>query len=293
VLLDAEKVLQSDLWSRGVKSIAELSESEQVALVLKYAIWLPLDVYVKAPWLAPYAVRKNRIRTDLNAPGGKRDLWGIPDQDGYFTDDNSLIKPIPLRRELVPADSLYGDSKVSRGLVCCHVWPRTTTSPLLFSFVPNLAWLPASLAPLTDAHLSGKPHPAHEALKAAAFQRYRRIQPEVGEMRSELAWKLLVEPTGEVTQDSAYIEVGESAAVLQLVHRRIRRLVRFLAATINGSEMPPRFSKRYHAGVGKGIDHSVFPIQDWLSVEAREALRIDMLSCLPSHMSESTSLRGS
>jgi hypothetical protein len=280
-VLNAEAVLQAELRDIGVNSIHELPTAAIVDLALRYAIWLPTEVFVSAPWVAPYAVRRNRIRTDPFGPGEKRDMWGLPSLEGYFTDDNSLIKPIAARRQLQGLESPYGASKVSSGLVCCHVWPLTTTSPLLFSFVPNLVWLPRSLAPLTDAHLPGTPHPLHETLKSVALGRYRHVAPGVGLDRTERAWALLENVFATRPSASRGTEVAEVQAVVDLVHKRVRRLVEFLEATIRGSTLPKRFSKRYHAGFGGGIDLTVLPVQDALSVEVREALIVDMLSCLP------------
>lgn len=164
--MDADALFQAELHRGGEGDVGELTEDEIVELGLKYAIWLPARTYLETPWLAPFAVRRIRIRTDLNAPGPPRDLWGFPDSAGYFTDDNSLIKGVVRGRRVDGSQSPYGENRLSTGLVCCHVWPGTTTNPLLFSFVPNLVWLPRSLAGFSDAHFRTRdPHLLHFALR--------------------------------------------------------------------------------------------------------------------------------
>src|SRR4051812_48522188 len=78
--VDANAVLQAELDRRAIAELKDLSSGEIVDLVLRYAVWIPLATYVRAPWIAPYAVRRIRIRTDPHAPGPKRDLWGLPDE---------------------------------------------------------------------------------------------------------------------------------------------------------------------------------------------------------------------
>ena len=82
---------------------------------------------------------------------------------------------------------------IGKGLICCHVWPATTTNPLLFSFVPNVVWLPRSLAGYSDAHLEGPPHLAHEVLKATAIRRYPTASPDVGRARAGEAWDCVLD----------------------------------------------------------------------------------------------------
>lgn len=257
-----------------------MSESEVVELVLRFAVWLPVETFTKAPWLAPFAVRKVRIREEPNAPGEKRDLWGLPDSEGYFTDDNSLIKSVVLRKSLIPTTNAYGNSRLTAGLVCCHIWPHTTASPLLFSFIPNLVWLPKSLAPYSDGHLARPPHVAHQVLQRVSLYRYFEHETEVASDRVSLAWAQLEAPAAVSVPLIVATELADGAAVVKLVNNRLERMCRFLAATLEfGSAPPPRFSRRYHAGVGKGIDESVDSVQKSLSATLRGARLEEMRSC--------------
>jgi hypothetical protein len=278
--VDADRVLWSELTERGITDIGQLSPDEIVELALRYAVWVPVDTYLHAPWLAPYAVRKIRIRTDPRAPGPKRDLWGFPDQNGYFTDDNSLIKGVFRNRSVESASSPYGSAKFATGLVCCHVWAGTTTEPLLFSFIPNLVWLPRTLAPFSDAHQAGPAHVLHHTLKCVSTDRYRTIEPVVAAPRAHNTWRLLQADDitlGVVPRQNEFV-VGDK--LVNLVNTRLRKLEMFLIATLDdAAPRPSRFSKRYHAGVGARIDSTVWPVQQAVSEAARRQLLIELKAC--------------
>ena len=72
-------------------------------------------------------------------------------------DDNSIIKKLPLPLLISGGqDSTYHGRKPWRGFTACHIWrdlpdgELAGADPWLYSFVPNLIWLPSWLAPLTD-----------------------------------------------------------------------------------------------------------------------------------------------
>ena len=276
--MDADAHFLNSINRLGVSSLDEISESQLVDLALKFAIWPSIATYCDTPWIAPFAIRRIRVRVEPNAPGVKRDLWGLPNESGYFTDDNSLIKGLILNRPLTPETNPYGGSRITRGVVCCHIWSGTTTSPLLFSFVPNLVWLPKSLASYSDAHSAAKPHPIHSALKQISMERYGSM---VRNRRVESAWQLLDPPTPVILNHITQTEIADDGKISDLVKKRVKRMIDFLEATLDAdSEMPRRFSKRYHAGIGKGIDKSVWPVQSWLTEEVRLKLLEEMRICL-------------
>ena len=276
--MDADAHFLSSINRLGISSLEEMSENQLVDLALKFAIWPSITTYCDTPWFAPFAIRRIRVRVEPNAPGVKRDLWGLPNESGYFTDDNSLIKSLILNRPLSPETNPYGKARITRGVVCCHIWSGTTTSPLLFSFVPNLVWLPRSLAIYSDAHAAAKPHPIHSALKQISIERYGSI---VRNLRVESAWQLLEPPAPLSLKQTTQTEIADDGKISDLVKKRVKRMTDFLEATLDAdSEMPRRFSKRYHAGIGKGIDKSVWPIQSWLTEEVRLKLLEEMRICL-------------
>jgi hypothetical protein len=284
--VDAEAVFRADISGQGVSDLAAVPAETLVEFAVRYAIWLPVDTYARGPWLAPYAIRRLRVRTDPRAPGPKRDLWGMPDESGYFADDNSLIKGV-VKDLPVSAGSPYGAGRIGTGLVCCHVWPGTTANPLLFSFVPNLVWLPRSLASYSDAHLAGPPHAVHETLKAVSVRRYRGVCPAVARPRSEAAWRCLPLPTASAPARASEFVAGDRVASLAL--KRTTKMIRFLEATVDADRPTPhRFSRRYHAGIGPAIDLSVWPVQDAVTVAARCQLISELQACLASGDEERT-----
>ena len=275
--MDADAHFQGSIKHLGYSSLANIKESKIVELALRYAIWPSISTYRDAPWLAPFAIRRVRIRTEPNAPGLKRDLWGLPTKNGYFTDDNSLLKSLALRRSLSPNKNPYGNSTITRGLVCCHIWSGTTTSPLLFSFVPNLVWLPKSLAAYSDAHSLSEAHPVHHALKQVSRERYGLIHSN---SRVAKAWQFLEPPPVQLLKPQVNTELADGGMIARLAKQRINRMIFFLEELDSGNPKPERFSKRYHAGVGRGIDKSVRPLQASTSKTVRLKLLAEMRECL-------------
>jgi hypothetical protein len=280
--MDADAVLEAELRARRT-TVGQLTEEEIADLALRYAVWLPLETYQLAPWLAPFAVRRIRIRTDDRVPGPKRDLWGMPDEHGYFTDDNSLLKAVIKGRYVGSGVGVYGSRPLTKGLVCCHVWPGTTTDPYLFSFVPNLVWMPKTLARFSDV-LPGQPaHPVHLRLTAVALARFRGQRTVVAAERVENAWAAmpLMQPIG-AQLSSVPNEFIVNDAVVRLVTNRLLRLTALLGAALDPQAVPARrFSKRYHAGVGRGIDPTVPAVQELVDLDRLQALREEMVGCIP------------
>lgn len=271
--MDADAVLWTELHDRRIADLDELSDAEVVGLALRYAVWIPVDTFVRSPWLAPYAVRNIRIRTDDRAPGDKRDLWGLPNEAGYFTDDNSLIKGVFRNCAVRPSSSPYGTGRLRTGMVCCHVWAGTTRDPLLFSFVPNLVWLPRSLAPYSDNHHAAAPHPVHRTLQEVAVDRYLTFTPTVAADRVAAAWSRLA-PVNGLAVAPENLEFDVTDQIVKLVEKRLARLTSFLEKVLTEDSGPPkRFSRRYHAGAGRGIDPTTPPISSIVTA----ALLTDLL----------------
>jgi hypothetical protein len=162
-------------------------------LILGLGIWLPPAAYQRMPLLVPYAVR------DATCRGNKRheipDQWGAPDAHGRFRDDNSLIKGIP--RSLAvrnPSNGIVHGSRMGTGFVAAHAWRKLNDgsdapkNELTYSFLPNLVWLPAQLAKLTDREEGF----AQTLLQVVSVALYRRVPlaPKLAEFVAPI-WAML------------------------------------------------------------------------------------------------------
>ena len=138
-------------------------------LVLDLSIWLPLELYLAVPVLLPYCVRDSGIR--------KRE-WGLANAQGYLRDNNSILKLLVGGYAIhSPRFSAYDRVGRGRNFTASHAWRwvrlngtrhLATAHPLAYSFVPNLAWLPAQIAKLTDHEGSF----AQQVLQAVAWAYY-------------------------------------------------------------------------------------------------------------------------
>jgi hypothetical protein len=141
-----KELLQNDIW---------LFQMLTARLVAALGIWLDPRIYERLPIVVPYALRDPTSRG--NKARGLPDIWGAPDEGGLFRDDNSLIKGLPRSLPIrAGASQLYRNGRIGRGFVAAHVWRQLKNGGLAarhrltYSFVPNLVWLPADVAALTD-----------------------------------------------------------------------------------------------------------------------------------------------
>lgn len=162
-------------------------------LIVGLGVWLPPAAYERFPLLVPYAVRDATCRGDKRQ--GIPDQWGAPDSIGRFRDDNSLIKGIP-RSLLVrnPSNRIVNGSHIGTGFVAAHVWRKLTDgsdaprNEATYSFLPNLVWLPAQLAKLTDREGGF----AQTLLQAISLAVYRdvRLSPKLAAVVAPI-WRAL------------------------------------------------------------------------------------------------------
>jgi hypothetical protein len=138
-------------------------------LVLDLSIWLPLELYCAVPLLLPYCVRDSSIR---------KLEWGTANAQGYLRDNNSILKLLVSSYAIrSPRFRAYDRAVRGRNFTASHAWRwlrldgkrhLATAHPLAYSFVPNLAWLPAQIAKLTDHEGSF----AQQVLQAVAWAYY-------------------------------------------------------------------------------------------------------------------------
>lgn len=122
-------------------------------LVTAFGIWLPKEVYARFPILLPHV-----IRAESANGGGKAETSGSPDKNGYLLDTNILIRNLVKSLPFDSPRSHYQGRRIGSapGWVAAHVWQvredgqRPTRHHVTNSFVPNLVWLPKTLATLSD-----------------------------------------------------------------------------------------------------------------------------------------------
>ena len=264
--MDADLALRKSLGLNATDSFEGFSEAEIVDFVTRFAIWPLMDSYRQSPWLARYAVRRQRHRIDERVPGEKRDLWGMPDESGYFADDNSLLKSTFKNLPILGTSNPYGSSRISSGLVCCHIWPKTTSDPLLFSFLPNLVWIPKSLSRFTDVFGDKATHKVHFVLQTLSHSRYRELDVLTGKGQIADAWRQLTNPSVDIDREFQFNEMISEPSLSKRVRTRHDRLITFLTSALeNDPKKQRRFSKRYHLGWGSGIDKTIPSINELVS----------------------------
>jgi hypothetical protein len=163
-------------------------------LIQDLGIWWSPEVYSVLPVIVPWCIRDRTCRYDQGP-----ESWGSPRSDGYLRDDNSIIKKLPLSLTISgPEGSPYRGRKPWRGFTACHIWrdlpsgDNAGADPWLYSFVPNLIWLPSWLAPLTDRQGSD----VQAVLQRTSTAFYRDVEvPDLVSSYVDTAWRKLPAPT--------------------------------------------------------------------------------------------------
>lgn len=250
-----------DLIYRFLQNLLEtdsdVAEAVTDLVVRSTSVWFPTHVYAELPVLLPWVVRDPSCRPKMVSGVKTPDEWGAPNEQGYFRDDNSLIKGIPRSLKISGHRTHLDGGKLGNGWVACHIWRHVnhvelaSRHPLLNSFVPNLVWLPRQIAKLSDREGSQ----VQTALKRASWGIYRHI-----DVRSELedvaneAWALIPEPAGwkPVNLDELHVfECGDK--FLKSRREPLIQVKTFLDALLTNSPVPKaaRISGRYRSGLPK------------------------------------------
>ncbi|ACZ00383.1 hypothetical protein Tcur_4865 [Thermomonospora curvata DSM 43183] len=165
-------------------------------LLTRVGIWLPLEVYSEWPIMMPWAVRDLGCRRRYLADG--RDMWSYPDENGYLVDDNSFIKgTVRSQRITSKRNQLLDGAKMAGGFVAAHIWRvvhhdlLASRIPRLYSFVPNLVWLPSEVAKATDRE-GGIYQRTLQAMSLAIYRK-AAVKPALQNI-VEAAWEMLPSP---------------------------------------------------------------------------------------------------
>lgn len=192
-------------------------------LMTRLGIWWSVEAYEVMPIMTPWCVRDRSCRYDQGP-----ESWGAPRADGFMRDDNSIIKKLPLPVAVsAPAGHPYAGRRPLRGFTACHIWrdlPEGRVAgedPWLYSFMPNLVWLPSWLAPLTDRQDSR----AQALLQHASKERFRgaMVDPHV-RVYADYCWSQLpMPPPGPALDTSGPAEFQPDKAFFD---RRIASLTK-------------------------------------------------------------------
>jgi hypothetical protein len=227
-------------------------------LVRRLGIWWSPQTYSRMPVLTPWCVRDRSCRYDQGP-----ESWGAPLPSGYLRDDNSIIKKLPLPLLIdAPSDHPYAARKAWRGFTACHVWRDLSSGVVagedawLYSFVPNLVWLPRWMAPLSDRQGSQ----TQALLKRISLSLFRKVPtaPGVREF-AERSWDRL----GVGPQAAGAEEVAELAKFTPneaFFRRRLASIDMFVdgcASVLAGRPLERKIvCSRYTNGL-PGLDHTL------------------------------------
>lgn len=220
--------------ARGMQGAGDICASSQdfveltYGLIQKLGVWWAPDAYRRLPVMVPWCVRDRSCRYDQGP-----ESWGAPRDDAYLRDDNSIIKKLPLTCLVTaPTDHPFQNRKPWRGFTACHIWrdmPDGTLAgadPWLYSFMPNLIWLPTWIAPLTDRQSSE----VQRTLQRTSFALFRQVAVrDTLRPYADYGWsKLQAPPPGHVlaTEQLAMFDPHE-----KFFHSRVNYLDKFVAGT--------------------------------------------------------------
>ena len=256
-MIDGDRVFYHYLQKDLRRSDIWIFQMLAARLVVALGIWLHPSIYAQLPVLLPFAVRDPEARG--NKSKGILDQWGSPNQDGLFRDDNSLVKGLPRSLLVQSPGRLYKSRRIGNGFVASHVWREVGPSLLaardkhLFSFVPNLIWLPGQVAALTDREGSF----VQTYVQAIAHHVYRpvAVRDSVREIVESL-WERLPVPAG-VPEEGLPNEEDlnfflPSNRWLSGRVRTISAIIRGLESSLNGTVFAGKMvSARYADGLAK------------------------------------------
>lgn len=220
-------------------------------LIERLGIWWSRGAYAAMPVMTPWCVRDRSCRYDQGP-----ESWGAPREDGFLRDDNnSIIKKLPLPLVVnAPDGHPFAGRKPWRGFTACHIWRDLPggmvagEDPWLYSFIPNLIWLPSWLAPLTDRQDSW----VQAVLQGTSRERYLGVPvAEPVKSYADYGWQRLPAPRDDVRLDPH--EVPEFSADAGFFRRRLRYLDDFVAGcdrVLAGQSLEKRLiCSRYTVGL--------------------------------------------
>lgn len=210
-------------------------------------IWLPVELYKYLPIISPFVKRDNSCRP---LKKNQIDMWGSPDEEGYFRDDNSIVKGYPRSLLINSTFPSYAGKKIGKGFVTAHCWmcKNNNYNPMVNSFVPNLVWLPKPLAVLTDVEGSF----AQQYVQFLSYNIYVKVR--VNRVLSKTikeCWSLLPKPYLSLPRKKVVVNFFEYKPRMQKSRISIiKNVQKALELCIAGEKLSKKvISKRYTDGL--------------------------------------------
>jgi hypothetical protein len=234
-------------------------------LILDLSIWFPVELYQAAPVLLPFCVRDS---------GVKAREWGSPNEGGCLRDNNSILKLLVSSYSIrSPLTAVYARHARGRNFTASHAWRKisidgrsqySTTHPRTYSFIPNLAWLPAQVAKLTDHEGSY----AQQILQAISRQLYL---PEAQHHPPELSgiWDALRAPELDLEVDLTrlnFFEVSARSVKMRrnILLREIEVVLKTIESGAAAGESPRSF--RYLPALANVSRECTAGLAEWLGM---------------------------
>ena len=248
---------------------SEFSRSLIERLIVDLSIWFPPLLYQSLPILLPFCVRDPSCRS--SGPDGS-DEWATADAEGYLRDDNSLLKAtVPSLEISSPRFSTYNRGRAAKGFVASHVWREVdidgtpllaSRHPKLYSFVPNVCWLPVQVSKLTDRE-GGY---AQRVLQALSYAIYFDGQSH-GSTEILSLWDSLPKPdlqVGTGVEDLNYFQVTDKWLVRR--KRTLSTEIADILSTIGGDDDGVKKIKasRYLPSLRASVASGTVTIGEWL-----------------------------
>jgi len=119
-------------------------------LVENCTFWTAKFDYKKLPVVYPQRIRMHSDKEKEEKKNGKKEK--IIDNRGFMHHGNPIreITKKKKRGRTIFGDFNYKGLKLDQGFEACHIWYDTTEAPPLFTFIPNVVWMPQIISRLSD-----------------------------------------------------------------------------------------------------------------------------------------------
>lgn len=120
------------------------------SLVNNCAIWIQPADFRKLPIVYPHKIRRGEKEQQQTRPQSQSQKQEVKwDKRGFILESNPIASQ--LQKKNIIGGFLKGEKiKGSSGYIACHIWYKTTLAPPLFTYIPNIVWLPRIIARMSD-----------------------------------------------------------------------------------------------------------------------------------------------